>query len=435
MKSQGGEDFTQMTSTGYLPSCIQSNTPPSHSQFQSGEDYSFRREVSRDQQRRPHNFEPNDPVIVAERSFEPSLYNSQQQSSNYRRSGGNEYNKSEVDNFGEYSRNYQRSGGNEPYLSEYAYNSQQQCCNNPRSLGNEYNKPEVDKFGEYSSNYGRSEGNEGYPSEYPYTQPQSSDYRRSVGNDYYPSAYDKREEQSSVYRLSEDNEYRQTSLPQVSTVSRQNNPSEFIPNFETTAARGEVGSDENYSFRQRMAVDTTAGYQSPPEEVVLARSVPLRSEPYTNYPDEERDAPDYIPTRNQPESRDSGYTIDKRNGTFDHPRFNREFQSVSAPKHAFSETEPVLWPQFQGYTNTSTARPEVNISRPEQDFAESDFIVAKQMPSHDETYEPRLRGSREDMDTLPGPLGQEMRNKWVSNSSDGSNESGENKNYRMTSII
>ncbi|XP_028409910.1 ankyrin repeat domain-containing protein 11-like isoform X2 [Dendronephthya gigantea] len=415
--SREGEDYTytQITATGYPAFAMQTNTPPSYSQSQSRE-RDFRREVPPDQHHLPQNSELNEPVIVATRSFEPSQYNSQQQSSNYRLSKGNEYNKSELDNFGDYSRNYQRSGDDVPYRSEYDYNSQQQSSNYRRSAGNEYNKPEV---AEYTSYNRRSEGSERYPSEFAYTQPQSSDYQRSVGNDYYPSEYNKRKEQSSVYRQSESNEY-----------------SQFIPSFETTAARGQVATDEKNSFRRSTTVDVTTADQSPPDEVVLARSVPLQPEHYTNYSDEEHDAPDYIPTRNQPESRGSGYTMDKRNGMFDHPRFNSEFESVSVPKYdGYSETGPVSWPKFHDYKDTSTVRPEVNISRSEQDFTEPEFIVAKQMPSRDERYEPRMRGSREDMDTLPEPLGQEMKNKWVSNSSDGSNESGENKKYRMTSII
>jgi hypothetical protein len=113
--------------------------------------------------------------------------------------------------------------------------------------------------------------------------------------------------------------------------------------------------------------------------------------------------------------------FDRRNGTFTQDSYEDEY--VIQPKYeGYTETNPVL-PKYEGYTN---------VSRPET-IVEPEFIVAKQMTARE--VEGRRVGSREDINTLPAALAMEMKNKWVSNSSDGSNESTENKKYRMTSII
>jgi hypothetical protein len=215
----------------------------------------------------------------------------------------------------------------------------------------------------------------------------------------------------------------------------------------------------------------------------------VTSEPerFTDYPKEfqndRRAPPDYIPIRKPQEI--SGENIDRRNGTFAQPSYENEFDTVIKPKYegytetnavltpkyeGYTETNAVLTPKYEGYTETNTvitpkyegytetnavltpkyegsniSRPEINVSRPEHNFVEPEynfvepeFIVAKQMPTHEVVSEARsvARGSTEDMNTLPGVLGQDMKNKWVSNSSDGSNDSSENRSkYRMTSMI
>jgi hypothetical protein len=180
----------------------------------------------------------------------------------------------------------------------------------------------------------------------------------------------------------------------------------------------------------------------------------VTSEPerFTDYPKEfqndRRAPPDYIPIRKRQEI--SEENIDRRNGTFAQPSYENEFDTVITPKYeGYTETNTILTPKYEGYTETNTvvtpkyegsniSRPEINVSRPEYNFVEPEFIVAKQMPTHEVVSEARsvARGSTEDMNTLPGVLGQDMKNKWVSNSSDGSNESSENRSkYRMTSMI
>jgi hypothetical protein len=134
-----------------------------------------------------------------------------------------------------------------------------------------------------------------------------------------------------------------------------------------------------------------------------------------------------------------GYDMDRRNGPFTQPSYENEFDGVIKPEYkGYEQTNSVIMPKYEGYIETNTSRPETNPSGPEQNFTEPEFIVAKQMSAHEVVSEahPVARGSREDMNTLPGALAQEMKYKWASNSSDGSNESSENRNkYRMTSMI
>ena len=407
------EDLRTTTSRqSYPPPSLPSNVPPPGPlhKSQGSADYTFGREVSLDYpKRRSQNYEPDVTTVIAASSYVPTEYNTH--SSNYQRSEPKEY--------------FQSKEGN---------------------------------FKGQSSNYRRSEPNEYNPTEYGNFQPRSSTYRRSEGNEYNRS----------------DSNYPQTSSLQYPSDSGRNFPSEFSSNFEPTAARDQVDGYESRYIRPRSAVDTTTRDQSPPDEVVVARSV--TSEPrerFTDYPKEfqndRRAPPDYIPKRKPQEI--SEENIDRRNGTFAQPSYENEFDTVITPKYegytetntvltpkyeGYTETNTVLTPKYEGYTETNTvltpkyegsniSRPEINVSRPEHNFVEPEynfvepeFIVAKQMPAREVVSEARsvARGSSEDMNTLPGVLGQDMKNKWVSNSSDGSNDSSENRSkYRMTSMI
>ena len=283
-----------------------------------------------------------------------------------------------------------------------------------------YDQPEHETR---SSNYDRSEREEYFPSRD--FEGQSSYYRRSNPDEYDQTGYGNYQPQSSTSRRSEGNEYNQADLsyPQTSTHvypsdSSYNYPSEFRSNFEPTAA----SDHEAWSIRPRSAVDTTTRDQSPPEEVVVAMSVPSEPERFTEYPEEYRSNRQEAPGRVPPIAGNMNESdFDRRNGTFTQDSYEDEY--VIQPKYeGYTETNPVL-PKYEGYTN---------VSRPET-IVEPEFIVAKQMTARE--VEGRRVGSREDINTLPAALAMEMKNKWVSNSSDGSNESTENKKYRMTSII
>ena len=361
----------------YPPPSLPSNIPPaSHPISQRGEDHTFERDVSFDPpKRRSQNYEPD---VITARSYDPTEYSTQ--SSNYQRSEPKGYFSSNQGNFEGQSSHYRRS---EP---------------------SEYNLTGYGNFQQQSSNYRRSDGNE---------------YNRS------------------------DSDYPQTSSLQYPSDSSRNYPSEFRSNFEPIAARDQVDGYESWSIRPRPAVDTTTRDQSPPDEVVVARSVTSEPERVTNYPDEfrndRREPPEYIPMRKPPDMSVDGYDMDRRNGPFTQPSYENEFDSVIKPEYiGYEQTNSVIMPKYEGYIETNKSRPETNPSGPEQNFTEPEFIVAKQMSAHEVVSEahPVARGSREDMNTLPGALAQEMKYKWASNSSDGSNESSESRNkYRMTSMI
>ena len=255
----------------------------------------------------------------------------------------------------------------------------------------------------------------------------SSNYRRSDPTGYNGTEYGNFQPQSSNFRRSEGNEYRsnsnypQTSSFKYSTDSGRHYPLESSSNFEPTVARDQFEDSENRSLRDRTAFSNTSRDQSPSDEVVVARSVMSQLDDHTNHPEafrnDSREPSDYIPTRKPQEMSGEEYSYDRRNDTYAQESYENEFDSVIMPK-------------YEGYTETR---------RPEMSGVEPEFIVAKQMPSRDEIVteaRPIERGSQEDTDFLPGVLRQDTKNKWMSNSSDGSNESSENRNkYRMTSMI
>ena len=377
--TRGEEKYTfEKTSRSNYPSHSRpSSLPPPRANSQYGEEYtldSTRHDVPYGHpQRHFQNVQPDDDVIAA-RSY--TDYNTQ--SSYYQSSESNDYYPPKQSNFEGQSINYRRSG---PY---------------------EYNKTEYGNF-----------------------KPQSSTYRRSEGNEYNLS----------------DSSYPQSSSLQYPADAGRNYLSELSSNFEPTPAHDHVDGHESRPIHPRSAVDTITRDESPPDEIVVARSVTSEPERYSNYPEEfrtdRREATDYVPMQNPPEINRGGYNAERWNGTFAQPNYGNEFDTVIRPKYeGYTETNSVLLPKYEGYEETN--RTEPNFSDREQSFAEPEFIVAKQMSSHEAVSDGDVvtRGSREDMHSLPGALRQDMKNKWVSNTSDGSSDSNDSKNkYRMTSMI
>ena len=346
------------------------------------------------------------------------------------------------------------------------------------------------EYNTQSRNYDRSERKDYFPS--PDFEEQSRYYKRSQPNeyDYHP--------QSGTSRRSEDTEYNRADFSYSQTNSLMkpidaSYPSEFRSNFEPAAARDQVDGYENRPIRPRSAVDTTTRDQSTPEEVVVAMSVPLEPDRVADYPEElrsYRQEPLNV-SRNDIDSRNGTYAqASYESDCVIQPKYEgyTETSSILTPKYedyteanpvlrpkyeSYTETNPVLTPRYEGYTETNPVlrpnyedytesnpvlRPnyedytesdpvlspkyegytETNVSRPEfpaeNNIVEPEFIVAKEMSARDVVSEGRPAGSREDINILPGTLGVEMKNKWVSNSSDGSNESTDKK-YRMTSMI
>lgn len=301
-----------------------------------------------------------------------------------------------------------------------------------------------------SSYYQGSEPNNYYPPTQSNFERQSSNYRRSDPYDYNRPQYGNFKQQSSNYRRSEGNEYNisESSYPQSSSLqyppdSGRNYSSEFSPNIEPTPARDHLDGHESRPIRPRSAVDITTRDHSPPDEIVVARSVTSEPERYSNYPDEfrtdRRETTDYIPMRTMPEMNRGGYNGDGWDDSLAQPSYENEFDTVTRPKYeGYTETNSVLLPKYEGYEKSDISRPEPSISDHEPNFVEPEFIVAKQMTSHEAVPDGRLvaRNSREDMDFLPGALQQDMKHKWVSNTSDGSSDSNDSRNkYRMTSMI
>lgn len=383
-RGEGEFTFEQTSQSNYPSQSRPSNLPTPRPNSLGGEDYTLdltRHDVSPGHpQRHSQNFQPDDADVIAAKSYTDydtqSSYYQGSEPNNYYPPKPNDYYPPTESNFEGQSIKYRRS---DPY---------------------EYNKTEYGNF-----------------------KPQSSTYRRSEGNEYNLS----------------DSNYPQSSRLQYPSDSGRSYPSEFSSNSEPTPAYDHVdGPHESRSIRPRSAVDSITRDQSPPDDqIVVARSVTSEPERYSNYPEQlrtdRREGTDYIPMRTPPEMGRDGYNRDRMNGSFAQPSYENEFDTVIRPRYeSFTETNSVLLPKYEGYEET-----EANLSDREQNFAEPEFIVAKQMSSQEAVSDGRVtRGSREDMDSLPGALRQDMKNKWVSNTSDGSNDSNDSKNkYRMTSMI